>query len=60
MEGFAKGQGIRVLITHSTGDNAASIRMVEKNGYDKCAHYRQVGEKFGQRLDVVAYQKILD
>jgi phosphinothricin acetyltransferase len=25
----------------------------------KCAHYKEIGKKFGQLLDVVAYQKIM-
>jgi phosphinothricin acetyltransferase len=42
-----------------TATNTASIALLEKAQYEKCAHYRQVGEKFGQVLDVVSYRKIL-
>lgn len=51
--------GIKVLIGVITGENKASIRLFEKAGYEKCAHFKQVGEKFGRILDVVAYEKIL-
>lgn len=58
-EEFAARQGIRVLVANISGNNAASIGMVEKLGYSKCAHYQQIGEKFGQLLDIVAYQKFI-
>lgn len=50
---------IKVLMGIITGDNAGSIALFEKCGYEKCAHYKQVGEKFGKILDVVAYQKLI-
>ena len=59
LEEVAKDNGIRVLIGVITGNNFSSIRLMEKCGYEKCAHYQQVGEKFDQVLDVVSYQKIL-
>jgi phosphinothricin acetyltransferase len=55
----AREQGIFVLIGIISGDNAPSIKLFEKCGYEKCAHYKQVGEKFNKILDVVAYQKII-
>ncbi len=48
-----------MLVATICGENAASIGVFAKNGYEKCAHYKEVGQKFGQLLDVVAYQKIL-
>lgn len=59
IEDVAKKRGIHVLIAVICGENAASIRLFEKNGYTKCGHYREVGKKFGRLLDVVSYQKIL-
>lgn len=58
-EEIAGKAGIHVLVATICGENAASIRLFEKNGFVKCAHYKEVGKKFGQWLDVVAYQKIL-
>ena len=52
--------GFRVLIGIISADNKQSIALVEKCGFEKCAHFKEVGEKFGKILDVVAYQKILD
>lgn len=59
IEEYAKLQGIHVLVATVCGENQASIRLFEKNGYQKCAHYKEVGQKFGRFLDIVAYQKIL-
>jgi phosphinothricin acetyltransferase len=59
IEDVAKSNGIHVLVATICGENEASIRLFERNGYEKCAHFREVGKKFGRWLDVVAYQKIL-
>lgn len=59
IEAVAKNSGIHVLVATICGENEQSIRLFERNGFCKCAHYKEVGEKFGQLLDVVAYQKII-
>jgi len=59
MEEYAKKHKLHVLVATICGQNEKSIRLFEKNGYWKCAHYKEVGQKFKQLLDVVAYQKIL-
>lgn len=59
IEERSREKGIKVLISVISGDNEASIRLFEKLDYEKCAHYKEVGEKFGKVLDVVAYQKLL-
>lgn len=59
IEKFALMSGVHVLIATICGENNNSIKAFEANGFSKCAHYKQVGEKFGQLLDVVAYQKII-
>lgn len=50
---------IKVLIGIISADNVDSIKLFERAGYIKCAHFKEVGEKFDKILDVVAYQKIL-
>lgn len=52
----ARDAGLKNLLGVITGDNEASIRLFERAGFTKCAHFRNVGEKFNQVLDVVAYQ----
>lgn len=59
IEEYALTQGFHALIALICGENTESIKVFEKNGYEKCAHYKEVGKKFGQWLDVVAYQKII-
>ena len=59
IEVFARQAGIHVLIATICGENDKSIKLFEKNGYLKCAHFKEVGRKFGQPLDIVAYQKII-
>lgn len=60
METEADKSKIKNFIAVISETNYASIKLFEKEGYIKCAHYRQVGEKFGQILDVFAYQKKLE
>lgn len=61
MEEDARKTGvIKVFIGIISVDNSGSVKLFENAGYVKCAHFRNVGEKFGKILDVVAYQKIFD
>jgi len=59
IENYAKQQGLHVLIATICKENRDSIRLFEKNGYSQCAHYKEVGRKFGKLLDILAYQKII-
>ncbi|TCL61462.1 phosphinothricin acetyltransferase [Hydrogenispora ethanolica] len=59
IEKAARERNFHVLVATICGQNAASIQLFERNGFSRCAHYREVGRKFGQLLDVVAYQKII-
>lgn len=60
IEQYAREKGLHVLVSTISGRNARSIRLFERHGYTKCAHFKEVGCKFGQYLDVVVYQKIID
>lgn len=60
IECIAREAGFKVLMGVITAENKDSVALCEKFGYEKCAHFKQVGEKFGKVLDVVAYQKILE
>lgn len=59
IEKVAKMNDFHALLAVITGSNTGSIHLFSKNGYEKCAHYKEVGKKFGELLDVVSYQKIL-
>jgi phosphinothricin acetyltransferase len=57
LEAAAKASGIRVLVGTICGENRASIRLMERAGYSRCACLKNIGEKFGNVMDVVMYQK---
>jgi L-amino acid N-acyltransferase YncA len=57
---LALKKDIKVLLGTITGTNENSIRLFAKCGFEKCAHFRQVGQKFDELLDVVVYEKILE
>lgn len=50
---------IHVLIASISGENTSSIYLFERQGYIKCGHLKEAGRKFGRRIDVVYYQKII-
>lgn len=51
-----KAAGCRVLIACVTQGNERSQRFHERLGFRQVSHFHGVGEKFGQKLDVVDYQ----
>jgi phosphinothricin acetyltransferase len=59
LEDAAKKAGICVLVGTLCTENLASIRLLKKSGYIRCAYLKNIGEKFGKILDVVIYQKEL-
>lgn len=59
IENRARIKRMHTLIALICNENEASISLFEKCGYIKCAHYKEVGNKFDRWLDLLAYQKIL-
>lgn len=59
MEPLIEEAGFENVVALISGDNEASIRAFERCGYECCANIRQVAEKFGKKLDLKMYQKIL-
>jgi L-amino acid N-acyltransferase YncA len=59
IEDIAKQNGFHVLIATICADNSRSMQSFMKNGYSQCAHFREVGFKWGKYLDIVTYQKII-
>ncbi|MEM7381100.1 MAG: arsinothricin resistance N-acetyltransferase ArsN1 family B [Bacteroidota bacterium] len=51
-----EAQNIRMVIGGISLPNAASQRLHEKFGYEKVAHFREVGYKFGRWIDVGYWQ----
>lgn len=54
-----RSRGFHALIACITADNAASIRLHEKLGFRRVSKYREVGMKFGRRLDVTDLELLL-
>ena len=52
-------QNIHTLIACITYPNPSSIQMHERLGFKKVSHFKEVGKKFGQWLDVVDYELII-
>jgi L-amino acid N-acyltransferase len=55
----AAALGKHVLIAGVDADNAASLRFHERLGFERVAHFREVGFKFGRWLDLVFLQRTL-
>ena len=55
----ARRRELHSILANISADQAASIRLHEKFGFEKVAHLRQVGRKFGRTLDAVYYQLLL-
>ena len=51
--------GYHTLIGGISADQEASIRLHERLGFSRVAHFRQTGFKFGRWLDLAFYQLIL-
>ena len=52
--------GKHVMVAGVDAENAGSIRFHERLGFERVGHLREVGFKFGRRLDLVFLQKMLD
>jgi len=57
---LAREQGKHVMIAGVDAENAASLRFHERLGFERVAHFREVGRKFGHWLDLVFLQRYLD
>jgi L-amino acid N-acyltransferase len=51
--------GKHVLIAGIDADNAVSLNLHERMGFERVAHFRQVGRKFDRWLDLVFMQRLL-
>lgn len=59
LEEAGRKHGFHVLVATICTENERSIRLFERHGYIKCAHFKEIGFKFGRRLDIASYQKII-
>jgi L-amino acid N-acyltransferase len=51
--------GFHTLVAGACAEQAASIALHERAGYQRCAHFREVARKFGRWLDVIYLQRLL-
>lgn len=56
----ASALGKHTLIAGIDADNTISIRLHERAGFTRVAHFREVGRKFDRWLDLVFMQRFLD
>jgi L-amino acid N-acyltransferase len=56
----ARDAGIHVMVGAIDGDNVASIRFHETQGFAVVARMPEIGYKFERRLDLVLMQRILE
>ena len=50
----------QVMIGGIDAANEASLRLHERLGFERVAHFREVGRKFGRWLDLVFVQRFID
>jgi phosphinothricin acetyltransferase len=56
----ARALGKHAILGAIDADNAPSIRLHERLGFERVAHLPEVGRKFGRWLDLVLVQRLLD
>src|SRR5262245_58458787 len=55
----ARALGFHTLLGGASADQTASLALQERLGFQRVAHFKEVGFKFGQRLDVIFMQLML-
>ena len=56
----ARRRGMHTIIGGASAENEPSIVLHERLGFEQVAHFREVGTKFGLRLDLVFFQLLLE
>jgi len=56
----ARALGHRAIISQIVHENEASLKMVDRLGYERVGTLRQVGRKFDRWLDVVLMEYVID
>jgi L-amino acid N-acyltransferase YncA len=51
--------GHRAIVAVIDAEQAGSIRIHERHGFVRCAHFKEVGFKFGRWLDVICLELLL-
>ncbi|MDP2181134.1 MAG: N-acetyltransferase family protein [Actinomycetota bacterium] len=56
----ARRAGHRALLSQVVSENEHSLRVTERMGFERVGLLREVGLKFGRRLDVVILERLID
>lgn len=56
----ARTRGIHAIVAGIDAENEVSIRLHAAFGFEKVAHFKEVGFKFGRWLDVIYLELLLD
>jgi L-amino acid N-acyltransferase len=56
----ARAAGKHVLVAGVDSANVASLQFLERSGFERVGHLREVGNKFGRFLDLVFLQYMLE
>lgn len=59
LEGVAEENQFEIMIASISGENIQSIKLFKKLAYEQCAHYKGIAMKFGRKLDIIDFQKVL-
>lgn len=54
-----RSRGLNAVIAGISLPNAASVRLHEKFGFEKVAHFREIGRKFDRWIDVGFWELVL-
>lgn len=57
LEHIAKQNQFEIIIASVSGENTSSLKLFKKLGYEQCAHYKEIAEKFGRKVDLIDFQK---
>jgi phosphinothricin acetyltransferase len=55
---LAREGGVHVMVGAVDADNAGSLRFHERLGFQRVAHFHEVGRKFGRWLDLVFVERV--
>lgn len=53
----ASEKGITTILASVSSKNAHSLSFHQKNGFNECGRFKQIGRKFGEAFDVVWFSK---
>ena len=60
LEEVAAARGLKTIVASISGENEGSIELFRKLGWEQCAHFRGIAEKWGRAMDVIFFQRSLE